>query len=310
MRRRTARRGPGGAVVRWTLVAVLTLALCGCAGLGGGRLIAAASADSAGASTTSPAEATASTPDATPASTGSGEATTGAAAFPAQAEALDESYPSSLGIAALDLTTGRSVAYNTASTFYTASIVKVDLVEAMLLRAQDRGRTLSATEAAWAKAAITVSDNDAASDMFASLGRAAGLTSYNVRLGMVGTLVASAWGLTRTSVADQIQLLRNLTADSVLTEPSRATLRSLMSQVEVDQRWGVPAAGDGGAVVKNGWLSYTGDGGGWIVNSIGIVTSKGRTLLVAVLTRKGSSRADGIAEVEQAATLAVSALTA
>lgn len=313
----------------------LTALASGCAGTGGGTLIAAASPAPVAASSTSPVGVTgAAAADTAPTPAAAAQATMGptsstatgdpaggvqpspttsdvsaTATFEAQTDALDDAHRSTLSIGAVDLTTGRSVSYDPVSTFYTASIVKVDLVEALLLRAQDQGRTLTASEATCARAAITVSDNDAATDIFASLGRAAGLTSYNKRLGLVGTVVSGAWGLTRTSAADQLQLLRNLTTGSVLTQGGRTTLLSLMSQVEADQRWGVPVAGDGAAVVKNGWLSYAGDGGGWIVNSIGVVTSKGHTVLVAVLTRKGASQAEGIAEVQQAAALAVSALT-
>jgi len=197
------------------------------------------------------------------------------------------------------------------NSFYTASIAKVDIVEALLLRAQDRGRSLTSTEKRLVSAAITVSDNDAAQDLFEEIGQAAGLTAANKRLGLTSTVVSSAWGLTRTSATDQVAILRGLTStSSPLNSASRSYLMGLMSSVEADQRWGVPAAGTGTPIVKNGWLPVTRDGGAWEVNSIGVVTSSGDKVLVAVLTRKGTSMTSGIQLVEKAAEIAVASLTA
>ncbi|MCR6493204.1 class A beta-lactamase-related serine hydrolase [Cellulomonas sp. P24] len=211
---------------------------------------------------------------------------------------------------ALNLDTGLAASYNPATAFVTASIVKVDLVAALLLRAQDAARELTATERSLATAAITASSNDAATSIFQAIGGAGGLASANARLGLVETTPRSSWGLTTTSAADQVRLLTALTSDnSPLTASSRAYLLGLMSEVCDDQDWGVTAAGDDDAPVKNGWLPYSGDGYAWEVNSIGIVTVGSQRVLIAVLTRHGATEESGIALVEQLSRLAAAAVT-
>ncbi len=264
------------------------------------------STPTAGVSRT-PTPAPRAAPSANPSVSSRAGGSTGAAAL----AALDAAYRATLSVAVLDLTTGGSLTYNSANSFYTASIAKVDIVEALLLRAQDRGRSLTSTERGLARAAITASDNEAAQDLFERIGQASGLTAANKRLGLTSTVVSSAWGLTRTSATDQVTLLRALTSTSgPLSSASKSYLMGLMSSVEADQRWGVPVAGNGTPIVKNGWLPVSRDGGAWEVNSIGVVTSSGHKLLVAVLTRKGTSMAAGIQLVEKAATIAVASLMA
>jgi len=232
------------------------------------------------------------------------------AEFQTQVAALDAATGATVSVSALNLETGLAASYHPETAFVTASIVKVDLVAALLLQAQDAGRGLTATERSWATAAITVSSNDAATSIYQAIGGADGLMTANNRLGLTETTPQSSWGLTTTSAADQVRLLTALTSDAgPLAASSRAFLLGLMSEVSDDQDWGVTSAGDDDAPVKNGWLPYSGDSYAWEVNSIGIVTVGGQRLLIAVLTRHGSSEADGIALVEQLSRLAAAAVT-
>jgi hypothetical protein len=82
-----------------------------------------------------------------------------------------------------------------------------------------------------------------------------------------------------------------------------------MSEVSKDQDWGVTAAGESQAVVKYGWLPHSADHSASEVNSIGINTVNGQSVLIAVLTRYGASEADGIDLVEQISKFAVGAVT-
>lgn len=84
-----------------------------------------------------------------------------------------------------------------------------------------------------------------------------------------------------------------------------------MADVEPDQRWGVSAAADAGTLTRqtNGWLSAAPDNYRWLVNSVGIITAHGRTLLVAVLTQHGPDFASGITLVEQLTKISVRAVT-
>jgi beta-lactamase class A len=60
---------------------------------------------------------------------------------------------------------------NRFSRFDSASVVKVTILAALLRKAEDQHRHLTATEAARARSMITRSDNDAASALWAELGR-------------------------------------------------------------------------------------------------------------------------------------------
>ncbi|MDY0816383.1 serine hydrolase [Kitasatospora purpeofusca] len=216
-------------------------------------------------------------------------------------------------LAVEDLTSGRSAAYgSSAETFTSASIVKVDILAALLLQTQDRGDRLSSAQRQLASDMIRVSDNDAAQKLWIEIGRRQGLDAANARLGLSPAHAGQrgAWGLTRTTARDQIALLKAVfTQDSPLNAASRSYLRGLMGSVTDGQNWGVGAAGAPGGlpVLKNGWLP-DGTTRLWVVNSVGIVERAGHSLLVVVLTDAQPTREAGIALVERVATTAVEAL--
>ncbi|MEU0149339.1 serine hydrolase [Streptomyces sp. NPDC006288] len=210
-----------------------------------------------------------------------------------------------VSVAVLDTTNGAGASYGDGA-YDTASIVKVDILAALLLRAQGEGRMLNGAEQARAEAMITRSDNASATELLRAVGGEDALDAANERLGLTGTKAAHAWGLTRTTAADQVRLLRAVFGTaSELSAASRAFLTELMGQVEADQRWGVSAAGTGCAL-KNGWMPRT-TTGLWDVNSIGRVESGGHTLLMAVLSRGHTTKEAGIALVESVARAAAGA---
>jgi beta-lactamase class A len=216
-----------------------------------------------------------------------------------------------VSVAVLDLDSGRSAAYGD-GVFDTASIVKVDILAALLLRAQDAGTRLTARERAYATAMIENSDNTSASALWEDIGGADGLDAANKRFGLTDTEGGDGalWGLTQTTAADQLTLLEQVFGDdSELSEASRTYLRGLMGRIAADQRWGVSAAADGSAwALKNGWLARS-TSGLWDVNSVGRVTVDGRDYLVAALSNGNPTKARGISLVEAAAKAAVSAVT-
>ncbi|WP_171113472.1 MULTISPECIES: serine hydrolase [Streptomyces] len=216
-----------------------------------------------------------------------------------------------VSVAVLDLGSGESASYGD-GVFDTASIVKVDILAALLLQAQDAGRELTATEQSYATAMIEHSDNDSASALWRTIGRAEGLDAANERFGLTGTEGGDGmlWGLSQTTAADQLALLRQVFgADSELSAASQSYLQGLMGQIAVGQRWGVSAAGDGAAwALKNGWLPRTATGL-WDINSIGRVTVDGRDFLVAVLSDGNATKEKGVSLVEAAARAAVSVFT-
>ncbi|MFE0415607.1 serine hydrolase [Streptomyces tendae] len=219
-----------------------------------------------------------------------------------------------VSVAVLDPDSGEGASHGTGA-FDTASIVKVDILAALLLRAQDAGRSLTASEKSYATAMIENSDNDSASALWRAIGTAEGLDAANQRFGLTDTEGGRGplWGLTRTTAADQVVLLRQIfvAEGSALSEASRAYVRGLMERIVVGQRWGVSAAAggtDGSAwALKNGWLRRS-TTGLWVVNSVGRVESGGHGYLVAVVSRGSGTQAEGISLTEAAARAAVSVL--
>ncbi|MDT0345648.1 serine hydrolase [Streptomyces litchfieldiae] len=249
-----------------------------------------------------------------PAGTSPNSLAPGASPNAALAEAvapLEADGATRLSVSVLCLNSGASAGYGEAR-FDTASIVKVDILAALLLLAQDEGRQLTALERARAQVMIEQSDNAAADALWVTIGGAAGLDAANARLGLTATTAGGGghWGLTQTTSADQIALLRAIYGTgSPLSAASRAYIQELMAGVVPGQRWGISAAADEGFELKNGWLprSHTGL---WDVNSIGRITSGGEEYLVAVVSDGHVTHAAGITAVETAAMAAVEALAA
>ena len=214
-----------------------------------------------------------------------------------------------VAVAVDDLTSGSEASYHGTSEFVTASIVKVDILAALLYQRQKSGQSLTTGEDDLATTMIENSDNDSASALYADIGGPAGLDQANQVFGLTHTTAGTdgEWGLTSTTVDDQLRLLRQITVTpSVLTAAAQAYIQHLMGDVEADQQWGVPAAaGPGPAyLVKNGWLPTPTL---WSINSIGEIEDRGHRMLVTVLSDDNSSEASGISTIQAVAQRAVSA---
>jgi hypothetical protein len=249
------------------------------------------------------------------------EAHTPEAASPAAPGAQPHSGAARVTAAVLDLdgTDPEPVVRGDDTPYDTASIVKLDILAALLLQAQDAGRHLTAQERALAAPMIQHSDNAAANTLWREIGLAPGLEAANKRLGLTATKggPGGKWGLTRTTASDQIRLLRAVFDDGLtpqsgtaaLTEASRGYIRTLMSRVAADQSWGVSAASGSGAALKNGWLQRnTTDL--WDVNSVGRITAGGHRYLVAVLSDGSATMGQGVSLVEKTAKAAVASAAA
>lgn len=222
---------------------------------------------------------------------------------------LDEA-PVRLSVSVLGMERELRATYGT-ETFDTASIVKVNVLAALLLDTQDSGRELTGRERTLAQAMIQHSDNEATTVLWSTIGGAAGLDAANRRLGLTATRGGADghWGLTQTTSRDQLALLRAIFDNgSALGPPARAYLSKLMTSVAAGQRWGISAAADGRFALKNGWLPRS-TTGLWDVNSIGQVTTGGHRYLVAVVSAGHHSKRDGIATVESAARAAVAVVS-
>jgi beta-lactamase class A len=221
--------------------------------------------------------------------------------------------PGSLAVGVIDAATGAAAVYGRRLRFQAASIVKPEILAALLLRARHAPAGLSNSDAGLAAQMIEASDRVAANRLWDLAGRAGGLAAADVVLGLRHTTPGPGenWGLTTTTVGDQLTLLADLTtAKSPLSSAERAYELSLMRAVGPAQRWGVSAAaGPGGVLaIKNGWR-LDGPARLWVVNSIGVVRRDGHRLLLAVLSRGQPTRAAGIAAADAAAVAAAGCMT-
>jgi beta-lactamase class A len=225
---------------------------------------------------------------------------------------LFKTHTGDLAVGVVDRTTRVRAVYGGELRFHTASIMKADILAALLLRHQAAGTPLTEEEGELARRMIEGSDNDAAQDLWWADGGADGVAEANASLGLRHTTPDEAgyWGVSSTTVADQLTLLSDLVSSrSPLNAASRSYALSLMRHVEPGQSWGVTAAATPGtaSAVKNGWLP---DPQLWVINSIGVIHHDGRLLLVAVLSDRQPTEAGGIAQLEAAARAAVNAITA
>ena len=187
--------------------------------------------------------------------------------------------------------------------FDSASVVKVIILGALLRKAHEQHRYLTSTEVQWTTAMITQSDNNAASALWAEVGRSS-LQHFLNLAGMTETVLGPGgyWGLTQITARDELTVLGQLTSgNSVLSAASRSYALGLMSRVIASQRWGVPAGAPAGVTVhvKNGWLprpTY-----GWRIHSIGSFSSRGRNYRIVVLSENNPTMAYGIRTIENVA---------
>jgi hypothetical protein len=207
-----------------------------------------------------------------------------------------------VSIAVYDRTTGLSVSVGGSSAYQTASVVKVDIVAALMLQHQSAGTSLTAAEKDWAYAALTRSDNDGATNLYESIGGAGGLKAANQRLGLRDTLPSSSWGMTTTTVDDQIRLLRSVSsAQGPLSAENRQLLQGWMSSVIPSQYFGVPAGETKAAkavYVKVGWVDLDDENGLYATNSIGRIVEDRHDWLIAVLSDRNQTFDDGRALID------------
>ena len=269
--------------------------------------------------TTSPSRTVTPTPITTAATTPArtSSAATSTAATSSTLTGLIAQAPSGgVSISAVNTVTGRKITLGAGRGMLEASVSKIALLEILLLERQRQGRLLTDDEDDQLTQMIEHSSNDAANDVFDLAGGHDTVVAEQVPLGLDTSITVygpgNLWGLTTSSAAQQIILLRNLVDDdSPLNAKSREYAMDLLTHVESDQRWGVPVAADPGSTyaVKNGWLAVDGDHGLWAVNTDGIITVHGQQLLVSVMTQHDASFAGGIAYGEQLVRAAVAAIT-
>jgi beta-lactamase class A len=233
-------------------------------------------------------------------------------------KALDRYLDGRAGSASLamrDLGTGNSYEYRSGHRYATASCAKVDILMTLLLRAQRRDQKPTGEQRRLAAQSIRYSDNFAADRLWESIGGASAMNAANRAFGVRDTRAVNGdclglhcWGITDTTAAEQLKLLKALVADDgPLSAANQRYVLDLMGEVVDEQAWGVSAAADKGdkVALKNGWQVRTAHGGLWAINSIGRVrTVDGHDFLIAVLSDHNPHPGYGIASVERVVQIA------
>jgi hypothetical protein len=221
------------------------------------------------------------------------------------------SYRAHLSVGVIDTATGAEALFHGSTRYRTAGIARTDILAALFYRLHQTRTTISGHDAALAAQMIRNGSSIATTDLWQEIGRGTGLASVNRALGLRHTTpgMANAWALTRTTLADQLQLLADLAkTHSPLDSACRHYELGLMGSVTAAQRWGIPAAASPGT----GYAVCDGrqrDSRRYVVNSVGIIDHGRQELLVVVLSQDWRTEAAGISAVRAAAIAAASSLT-
>jgi beta-lactamase class A len=217
--------------------------------------------------------------------------------------------------AVYDVKTGQTWRFGQGRPQAEASVVKLDVLETLL--AERAGSTsLAASDRSLAQAMIEDSDNTAATSLWYEVGGGTRIRSFNTQAGLAQTAPSSCvvcpgfswpgWGLSTTTPADQLALLKELIRPSpLISDAARDYALSLLENVTADQRWGVSGGVPAQVTValKNGWLPLEGTNSDWQINSVGWLSGDGRNYLMAVLTTGNPTEQYGIDTIDQLAAM-------
>ena len=223
--------------------------------------------------------------------------------------------------AVYDLSTGQQWTLGGQAPQAEASVVKLEILEAVLNQRTAQRVVLSLTEQELTPPMIEQSDNQAATTLWGDVGGAKGMRAFDHKAGLVHTSPSNClqcpgsswpgWGLTTTTPQDQITLLRQLVQPSgVLDGNDQKYGLHLLENVTPPQQWGVSGGVPAGVLValKNGWLPLDASDSDWQINSVGWVSGDGRNYLMAVLSTGNPSEQYGIDTLNHLGAMVWSAL--
>ena len=182
----------------------------------------------------------------------------------------------------------------------TASVVKLEIMAATILRAQDQGRGLTQWEATKVGPMIHASDDASATALWTNLGGARGMSDWGARMGLGATVETEPkWGLSSTTAEDQAAFVHRLLQGDMLEPARRGLAWWELKNIRDDQRWGIRYGVPPGWEVghKNGFAGS--DCCGWRVNSVGYVADPaGGGYSIAILSDGWASLPQGVPMVE------------
>jgi hypothetical protein len=179
--------------------------------------------------------------------------------------------------------------------FVSASVVKAMLLVAYLNELHSRHLGLSSGSRAILYPMIHVSDNSAATAVWARVGDSR-LRRLARRAGMSDFSISGIWANAQISAADQARFF--FTMDSLIPRRFRAYARGLLSRIAGFESWGIPAVARprGWKVYfKGGWRST---GRGQLVHQIARLERPHERIAIAVMTDGDPSMGFGISTIQ------------
>ena len=225
---------------------------------------------------------------------------------------LARSFPGRVTAAVYDTRTGCWHHLNPGMQITTASVIKAQVLAALLLKAQDEQRGLTGRELALAQPMIRFSHDPPTSVLYGHIGGTAGMAAYDLRAGISTTSHSSRYGGTSTTAQDRTRVaLGLLHSGGPLRQTARDEAWRLMGDVHPTQQWGITAGMRRGwsAALKNGF--YPGIGDRWRVGSTGFVreATTGHGYAITVMSTGMPDQATGIRLVETVAARVAAVLT-
>ena len=270
-----------------------------------------------------PATVPSATPAATVAPSASPKASASQATGPlgTQAQAYLAGRRGRVEAAVYDLSTGRQWTLGRQAPQAAASVVNLEILEAVLNQRTTRRTVLSLAEQELSPPMIEQGDDDAASTLWGDVGGAKGMRAFGHKAGLAHTSPSGCvqcpgfsgpgWALTSTTPQDQVTLLRQLVQPGrVLDKNDQKYALYLLENVASSQRWGVSGGVPAGVTValKNGGLPLNSGNSDWQVNSVGWVSGDGRSYLMSVLSTGNPSEEYGIDTLNHLGAMVWSAL--
>jgi len=199
-----------------------------------------------------------------------------------------------LSVGVIDATSGAAAWYHAGRRHDTVSIVKMDILAALLYLDQRARKPVGKSSADLAAEMIRDSSDTAAARLWQAIGgREMAVANKALLLRNTTWGPAEPWDLMRSTAADQLQLLEDLTgAHSPLHSGGREYAVGLVADGVAGKRWGVAAAASPATAyaVTDGSRP---DPRRWLADSVGVIQRDGHELLIAVLSEGNRSQAVG-----------------
>jgi hypothetical protein len=186
-------------------------------------------------------------------------------------------------------TTGAVGCYRCRAPYHSASVVKAMLLVAYLNRLAGEHKELTADHDAYLDSMIRVSDNEAATAIYAHIGDRR-LYALAEEAHMTDFHISGSWGSARITAADQAGFFARI--DELTPTEYQGYTRTLLSSIVPRESWGIPEVSrpEWLTMFKGGWLTSR---RGSLVHQVARLERGQVSLSIAVLTDGNPSDAYG-----------------